>query len=173
MPSFVLPYSRSIRGKVRADVEKVIGDTLYLNKQFVRIKLVDSLKDIPLEDIPPTTNPTFLVPRDYKDLLLHNRIDAILKTHLKEETSRILLIGEREAEHVMGIPADTLQDNRGIEEEYVKEFIKVNEEKLSQGKLALVLLGAHSVGRLGQKFFEEVFCRKVDSIMGYDLQPTV
>ncbi len=171
VPSLVLPYSQSIRGKVRADVERIVGDTLYLNKQFIRIKLVESLKDRPLEDAPPTTNPTFLVPVEFKEKLLKNRIDAVLRTVFREEVSRVLLIGNLEAERTLGIPADTLQDGRGVGEDLVVSLIRNSTGKIRTGKLALLLLGAHSLWRAGERFFEELTGREVDDVLDYDAHP--
>ncbi len=165
IPSLVAPYSQSIRGKVRADVERVVGNTLYLNKQFVRIRLVEELKDLPLESIPPTTNPTFLVPESYREKLLKSRVDAVLKTAFREAVSRVLIIGSLQAKNLLGIPADTLQDHRGVSEDFVKELVEEHKKDILTQKTAILLLGAHFVGKLGQKFFEEISGRSPEVLI--------
>ncbi len=172
VPSLVFPYSQSIRGKVRADVEKVVGNTLYLNKQFVRIVLVNKLESFPLDRIPFTINPTFLVPDSYKDKLLSNRIDATLKTTFKEGVSRVLAVGNLSAESTVGFPADTLQDGKGLSLELIKTFIGDRREDIVGGKLLVLVLGAHSFGRIGQRFFEEVTGVRVESVVDYSSTET-
>ncbi|RLJ70994.1 hypothetical protein BCF55_1283 [Hydrogenivirga caldilitoris] len=167
IPSIVVPYSQPIRGKVRADVERVVGDTLYLNKQFVRIILTDSLKDCPLEEIPAHTSPTFRVPKEYKGLLLENRIEVRLNAEFVPEKTRVLLIGKEEAENLIGVPADTLQDGRGYKEEEVSKLIEKSAKDIAEGKTSIILLGAHSLGRVGQRYFEEITGRKIDRVLDY------
>ena len=167
VPSFIRPYSQSIRGKVRADVERIVGNTLYLNKQFVRIILLEEFRDLPLKEPEIATYPTFLVPRDYRQTLLQNRVDARLRAEFVNSTSSLLIIGTYEAREFLGIPADTLQDGRGFTSEDVKAFIERNIELIKDGSLSLVLLGAHSIGRVGQRVFEEVLGRRLEYTLDY------
>ncbi len=165
IPSYVMAFSQSIRGKVRADVERVSGNILYLNKQGVRIFLVEKLHDIPLEDITNITNPTFIVEERFKEELLNNRIDATLRTEFMPEKSRVLIVGSLDAEKLTGIPADTLQDMRGINKEFAERLIEEKEEDIREGKEALVFLGAYSLGRPSERFFEEITGRRIDEVL--------
>ena len=167
IPSFVRPYSQSIRGKVRADVERVVGNTLYLNKQFVRITLLEDFRDMPLREPDMTTHPTFLVPAVYREVLLVNRIDARLRTEFVNSTSSVLIVGSPQAEEVLGVPADTLQDWRGFSPHEVKGLIETNLEPIREGSLSIVLLGAHSLGGIGKRVFEETFGRKLGRVLDY------
>lgn len=167
IPSLVVPYSQPVRGKLRADVERMVGDILYLNKQFVRIVLTEDLRDEPLEEIPGHTSPTFRVPKEYKNLLLENRIEVRLNAEFVPEKTRVLVVGREEAEHLIGVPTDTLQDGRGHREEEISKLIESNSVDIAEGRIAIVLLGAHSLGRVGQKYFEEITGRKIDRVVSY------
>jgi hypothetical protein len=167
VPSLIKPYSRSIRGKVRADVERKVGNILYLNKQHVRIELVSGLSSYPLENPPPTINPTFLVPKSYEERLITNRIEATLRTAFTEEVSRLLLVGDVRARDIVGIPADTLQDGRGVTEEEVKDLIRSSERDIKKGIKAVLLMGAHSLGRLGERYFEEITGKRPTEVLDY------
>ncbi len=167
VPSIVVPYSSSTRGRVRADVKKVAGSTLYLNKQFIRIVLLEELKDSLLKEARILTEPTFLVHRSWESTLKENRVEVYLKTELRTDVSRWLLIGDPAAEHLTGIPADTLQDHRGISFGEISSLIRQEVTALKEGKLALVLLGAFSLGRAGEKHFEEHTGRKPDTLLSY------
>ncbi|WP_457601028.1 epoxyqueuosine reductase QueH [Hydrogenivirga sp.] len=167
VPSIIKPYSQSIRGKVRADVERVVGNTLYLNKQFVRLELVEKLRDTPITELAGYTHPTFIVEERFRDLLMNNRIDARLRTKFREEKSSVLLVGNSEAEILLGIPADTLQDCRGFEAEEVYDLLKREAEPIASDRLAMVILGAHSIGRVGQRFFEDLTGRKIGEVLDY------
>jgi len=169
LPSFVRPYSRSVRGTVKADVERVLGNTLYLSKQFVRIILVPELKDQPLEEPEMTTYPTFLVPYSYREVLLENRIEVRLKTEFVESTSSVLLVGSPNAEEVLGVPADTLQDGRGLSSQEVKALLEKNLEPLRGGAVSVAILGAQSFGGIGKRVFEESFGRKISKVFDYSL----
>ncbi len=167
IPSFVRPYSQSIRGRCRADVDRVVGNTLYLNKQFVRIVLLDEFEDRPLTEPEMTTYPTFLVPGAYRETLLENRIDARLRTEFVNSTSSVLLIGDPQAQEILGIPADTLQDRRGVSPKDVRILIEKNLGCIEEGSVSLVLLGAHSLCGIGRKVFEETFGVGITRIIGY------
>ncbi len=168
VPSFVRPFSRSIRGRVRADVERVAGNTLYLSKQFVRIVLLEEFKDQPLEGPTIANYPTFLVLSELKELLMENRVEARLRTEFVNSTSSILIVGDLGAERLLGIPADTLQDRRGIGLGEVRAILDKELRSVREGSLSLVLLGAHSIGRVGQRVFEDIFGRELDLVLEYD-----
>ncbi len=167
IPSFVVPFSRSVKGRVRADVERVAGNTLYLSKQFVRLRLVEDFKDAPVEEITGITSPTFLVPASYKEKLLRSRVEVTLRTELGEGRSRVLVVGSEEAEFILGVPADTLQDGRGYGKEFFERLLKEKQEDIKREKVCLLLLGAHSLGRPGERFFEELTGRKPTKTMPY------
>ncbi len=167
VPSIVVPFSQSVRGRVRADVERVSGNTLYLNKQFVRLILVDRLADRPVSEITGVVSPTFLVPAEWRERLLRSRVEVSLRTEFLQERSRVLLIGGEEADRIIGIPADTLQDGRGFRGDYVISLIKSKAENIREGRVSLVLLGAHSLGRPGQRFFEELTGRCLEEVLDY------
>ncbi len=167
IPSLVKPYSQSIRGKVRADVDRIVGNTLYLNKQFVRIELVDKLEDIPIEEFKGYTHPTFVVERKYEEDLMENRIDATLRSEFREEKSSVLLIGDLKAKDLLGIPADTLQDGTGVSVEQVTDILNKDLQNITKGDLSIVLLGAHSLGCIGQRFFEDMTDLKPKRVICY------
>ncbi len=167
VPSFVVPFSQSVRGRVRANVERRIGNVLYLSKQFIRIVLLEDFRDQPVETIRGLTNPTFLVPAEWEERLKNSRVEVTLRTEFREERSRDLFVGSEEAEEIIGIPADTLQDGRGYTKGFLEDLLRREEESIKTGKLAVVLIGAHSLGRPGQRFFEEVTGRRIDRVLPY------
>lgn len=167
VPSLPVPFSRSVKGRLRAEVSEAVGDTLYLSKGFVRLVLVDELADTPLEEASFLSCPTFLVPRSFGERLLQNRIEVRLSVEFTDATSSILVIGSQDAKHILGIPADTLQDGRGVRASWVKEFLSHREEELRKGELAVVLLGAHSLGKVGRRFFEERTGKKIEEEIPY------
>ncbi len=167
IPSIVVPFSQSVRGKLRGKVIKIFGDTLYLNKQFVRITLVDEFIDRPVRVFQGYTNPTLLVPSDFKEALIKNTVEVRLKTEFLPDRSRVLLIGHERAKRLKGIPADTLQDGRGFDLKEVLSKIKDLREEIKRGEVGVVLLGAHSLGEVGRRYFEEITGRKVKDVEPY------
>ncbi|WP_448587726.1 epoxyqueuosine reductase QueH [Thermocrinis sp.] len=151
IPSLVVPFSRSVKGLLKADVEDVIGDTLIYNKGGIKVMLMDELRDSPLEEINPVADPTFIVSKEYRDLLLSDRISVELQAELSWDNSTVLLMGEDEK--LLGIPADTLQDGRGYRFEKVCELIK-------EGK-SIALLGAYSLGKPSLRFLRERLTRDI------------
>ncbi|GAB6066198.1 epoxyqueuosine reductase QueH [Aquifex pyrophilus] len=165
IPSYVLPYSAPIRGIAKGRVEHVNGDKLFLNKQNVRIILKKPFGDLPLREATTLVNPTFIVPYEYKKKLLSEKITATLKTEFMPEKSEVLIIGNPEAEELLGIPADTLQDGRGVEKDKVLGFIEENLERIKKRSLAVALLGAESLGRSGSRFIRDYLGRDVELIL--------
>ena len=155
IPSLVVPFSRSIKGVLKADLEEVVGNTLYYNKGGLKVVLSDELSDEPVESFKGITDPTFKVPVRYKDLLLQNRIRAELQTEFSTDSSSVLLVGTLQAENLFSVPADTLQDGKGVSFESVKKFITDNLSKIIRGEVALVVCGAESLGRAGSNYFTE------------------
>ncbi len=166
IPSFVEPFSVSLRGVVKADVVKRVGEVLYLSKQHLRIRLVKPFRDIPLSAPKPTAHPTFLVPADYEEEILRGRVSATLRSELRSSLSRVLIVGSLQAEELVAFPADTLQDGRGLERKYLEDYIEGNKNGIAEGHLAIALLGAESYGGLGRRFLEEFSGVKV-SRYGY------
>ena len=167
IPSFVMPYSQSIRGVAKGRVERVVGNTLFLNKQGVKIVLSRDFKAPALERITGLSNPTFVVPESYRKKLLEGKVVATLKTEFLPEKSEVMLVGKEEAERYLGVPADTLQDLRGITLKHLEEILRGKEREIKEGKLALVLLGAESYGRVGSSFVREYLGREVDEFIDW------
>ncbi len=167
IPSFVEPYSQSIRGVAKGEVYKQVGDELYLNKQYVKIKLLEPFQDIPLREPKLTTHPTFLVPYEYRDVFLNSRVTATLKTEFRSSVSRIMVIGNVEAERRVGIPADTLQDGAGVSKSFVEELLSSYSKDIATGRLSVLILGAESFGRLGSRFFKELTGVDVNEFVDY------
>jgi len=164
LPSFVLPYSASLRGKVRGKVVEAEDSVLYLNRQFVKILLLEEFRDLPLDEPRVLAEPTFLVPAEWRERLMGGKIEAYLRTEVFPDVSRWLLIGEPEAEELLGVPADTLQDGRGVN---VMEVLRSKLPEVRKGSIALVILGALSLGRAGQRHFEERTGRRIDRLLDF------
>ena len=167
IPSFVMPYSQSIRGVAKGRVERVVGDTLFLNKQNVKIILSEEFRAFPLERITGLTNPTFVVPKQFKDKLLNGKVTATLRTEFLPEKSEVMLIGYESGKKYLGIPADTLQDLRGISLKRLEEILKEKERIIKEGEITIVLLGAESYGRAGSNFVKEYLNREIEELVDW------
>ncbi len=167
IPSFVLPYSQSIRGVAKGKVEKINGDILFLNKQNVRIILKEPFGDMPLESFTGLTNPTFIVPYSFKEKIISGKIKATLKTEFLSEKSEVLIVGSESSGRFLGIPADTLQDGRGITKSEAIQIIEDFEEDIKKGEVSLVFLGAESLNRSGSNFVKNFLGKDVDLIYWY------
>lgn len=155
IPSFVKPFSSSIRGLLKADPLEKVGNTIYYNKGGLRVVLKEKLEDEPLEVIEGLCNPTFFVPREYEDMLLNNRVSATLQTEITYDNSLMLLVGSERAREVYKLPADTLQDGRGITLEGVKDILDGFSKHITLGEMALLFVGASTLGDPGSRYFEE------------------
>ncbi len=167
VPSWVVPYSSSIRGIVKADVIREIGDELYLSKQHLKIIPVEPFQDLPLREPRLTTHPTFLVPYSYREKILNSRVCATLKTEFLELTSRVLLVGHEKASRIVCIPADTLQDGSGVGKGLIEGLLRDRAKDILAGELALLLAGAEAFGRIGSRFFTEISGRRIDEFVDY------
>ncbi|MEJ7554862.1 MAG: epoxyqueuosine reductase QueH [Aquificaceae bacterium] len=165
IPSFVRPYSPSIRGILKADPVEKIGRVIYYNKGGLRVILTEGLRDEALEYPDNLCNPTFLVPREYEESLLRNRVSAELQTEISPDKSLILLIGSLDAEDIAYLPADTLQDGTGISLEWLKEFLRKEQRDIALGRKAYLLVGASTLGNPGVRYFEERTGKKVRSFL--------
>ncbi len=167
IPSYILPYSQSIKGKVRADVKGRKGNMLFLNKQFIRIILTEKPESVFLEEPRVLTEPTFLVPLSYSKEFLNGRIEASLKTEFGNDISHWLAIGDLSADCIVGIPADTLQSGKGWSLEKAYSYLIRKKEEIKRGKLTLVFLGAYSLCKVSKKHFELTTGRKIETVLPY------
>ncbi len=165
IPSYIVPYSKSVRGVVKADVEDVVGNTIYYNKQGLRLILVEPFKDKPLDRVRLESSPSFLVPAGYKELLLSERVSASLEAEVFHDKSSVLLVGSLSAKRILGVPADTTQDCEGLSFEDVKTFLDNHTEEIREGSLSLLLAGAESLGRIGSSYFTERTGRDVHKLI--------
>ena len=166
VPSIVKTYSRSIKGKVRGFLQRAGKNRLILSKQFVTVQLVEELGDQPLDEFSGLIPPTFIVSKDYEELLLKEKVTATLQTEFIPLTSRVLIIGKSGAQKVIAIPADTLQDKRGWDLGSVEHLLKEREDSIRKGSTALCLAGAVSVLQSGLRVLEEVTGSEID-FLGY------
>lgn len=171
LPSLVRPFSQTIRGVLKADPSEVVGNTIYYSKGGLKVVLVDDLRDEPISKITGLCEPTFLVPASYRTLLLENRVSATLQTHMDIDMSSLLLIGSLQADEIMGLPADTLQDGKGLSFDYVKNLLLERIDHIKDNALALLLIGASSLGNPGKAYFEERTGRKVNTLHPYSQTP--
>ncbi|WP_333784540.1 epoxyqueuosine reductase QueH [Thermocrinis sp.] len=170
IPFLVQPFSRAIKGTLKADVEEVIENTLYYNKGGLKVVLVEELKDMPLEEVSPMADPTFLVSMEQKEKLLNNRISAELQAEICWDTSSVLLIGDENSELLIGFPADTLQDGSGVSLEQVCRFIESKLMEIKEKRLSIALLGAQSFAKAGSKFLKERVGREPNMLVDYRSQ---
>ncbi len=167
LPSFVRPFSAPIRGLLKADPVDVVENTVYYNKGGLRVVLLEELRSEPLESIDGVCEPTFFVSKDYMELLVGNRVSASLQTEISPGRTSLLVVGSLSAQEFLGLPADTLQDGRGLTLEEVKRFINNRLEDISKGKTSLVLLGASSLGNPGKSDFEQRTRKRINFIPLY------
>ncbi|MCX8164898.1 MAG: epoxyqueuosine reductase QueH [Aquificaceae bacterium] len=165
IPSFVRPYSSSIKGLLKADPLEKVDETIYYNRGGLRVVLTNGLRDEPLERIDGLCEPTFLVPFDYEEVLLQNRVTATLQTEITQDKSLILLVGSLDAEEIRYIPADTLQDGRGISLPWTWEILRRERNEILRGRKAFLLVGASSLGNPGLAYFEKRTGRKVSPLL--------
>ncbi|MCS7277941.1 MAG: epoxyqueuosine reductase QueH [Aquificaceae bacterium] len=165
VPSFVRPYSCSIKGVLKADPLERVGNTIYYNKGGLKVILTEYMRDEPLEQMDVLCDPTFMVPMEYEELLMKNRVVATLQTEISPDKSIILLVGSLEANTIQYLPADTLQDGRGISLENVKELLRRDYEDILKGNRAYMFVGASTLGNPGLKYFEERTGRKATPLL--------
>ncbi|MFN3598117.1 MAG: epoxyqueuosine reductase QueH [Aquificaceae bacterium] len=155
IPSLVKPFSSSIRGLLKAEPVEKVGNTIYYSKGGLRVILKEKLEDEPLESIEGLCNPTFFVSKDYESILLNNRISATLQTEIAYDNSLMLLVGSERARQIYKVPADTLQEGKGIILEGAKEILVRFSRDIVLGEIALIFVGASTLGDPGSKYFEE------------------
>ncbi len=165
IPSFVRAYSSSIRGLLKADPVEKRGRVIYYNKGGLRVILTEGLQDEPLGSAENLCGPTFLVPREYEELILSGRATASLQTEISPDKSLVLLIGSLEAEEIAYLPTDTLQDGTGISLEGLREFLRKEQRDIALGRKAYLLVGASTLGNPGVRYFEERTGKKVSPLL--------
>ena len=174
IPSLIKPFSAPIRGVAKGDVERKVGNRLYLNKQNVIIELVEELRGYPLR-VPTLSNPTFVVEKKYENLLLGNRVMATLEVRVEFTKSRNLVVGNIEnSQRVVAIPADTIFDGKGIELQEAEKLIKDLAEEIKEGKTSLAVLGAQSYN-LGMEYLKELHPKVEGKIkfLGWELTKSI
>ncbi len=155
IPSYILAYSQSIKGILKTQIQEEKGNTLYYEKQGLKVILVDEFKDIALEKPRYETSPTFIVPSSYREILVNSKVSATLKTEVFYDTTFVLLIGSIEAKRILCFSADTTQCGSGVDIEEVVDLINVNKESIMKEELSILLAGAESLGKLGSSYFIE------------------
>jgi len=146
VPSEVLPYSPSLRGTVKTSLSRRRGKALYYDKQHLRILLGGELT----APFTPYALPTFLVEEKWEEVLTRERVKARLRTELFYDESSLLLVGS--SDRVVGLPADTLPDGRGLSADKVLRLLEEKTDKIKRGELSLLLMGAQSLGKAGELF---------------------
>ncbi len=156
VPSLIKPFSAPIRGKVRAEVQRKVGNKLFLSKQNVVIELSEEPKGYPITGTEPS-NPTFVVAEKYGKLLEEGRVEAILDVRVEFTKSRNLIVGDVEkTSTIWTVAADTLFDGTGVSPEEAEKFLVSKKREIKEGREAVVFLGAESYG-MGSKFLLDVY----------------
>ncbi|MCS6875570.1 MAG: epoxyqueuosine reductase QueH [Aquificaceae bacterium] len=165
VPSFVRAYSCSIKGVLKADPVEKVGNTIYYSKGGLRVVMTEGLRDEFIEFFDGLCEPTFLVPAEYESLLLSKRVSATLQTDISPDRSSLLLVGSVDAEEIRLVPADTLQDNRGISLAQARELLQRDCELILKGHRSYLFAGACSLGNPGGVYFERRTGRKVSPLL--------
>jgi len=163
IPSLVLPFSPSLRGVVKTKLLKKVGNTLFYEKQGLRVILGKPEEEVRIKSVPSFIPPTFIVSPRFSEVLENKKVKATLRTEIFPDKSCVLIVGSEDAKFI-GIPADTNLVGKGVEVEEVKEVISKLERDIRKGEVAVVILGAESYGRAGSTFIEEFYNKKVELI---------
>ncbi len=163
--SVVEPYSMGVKGIVKGVVERENGNTLYLNRGFVRIKLRENVSDELPVKFRGLIHPTFVVHEYLRLKLRRGRIRVTLQTKFEEMKSLVMLVGSEKAEYIIGVPADTTQKGKGVNEEEVLGLLSVYYEDIYRSKLSVVILGAEINGGFGSKVFKDMLDREINNFM--------
>ena len=165
VPHTVLPYSKSIRGILRAKVKELIPfkdkTVVKLNKSNTELWILDTeLKEIALDEMRYFTNPVFILGKEHKDDIKEGtKIEMQLKTEFNPDAqSQNLIIGSLHSETKIFFHSDTLRDDSGgIEKKQILEAIKQNLDDIKNGSVSIIVLGAKTFGNIGlRKFHEEL-----------------
>ncbi len=167
VPSLVVPFSTSIRGRVRLRVRDKRENVFFMNKQGVRLLFRNPLLDQPLSEVRGDVSPSFVLDASLKDKVEKGRVDAFLETRFESMSSEVMLIGLPEAERLLGLPADSLQDGRAVRLEDLIATLEYVRDEVRSGKIAFVLLGAYSLGKPSLSFLADRFGLSPSLVFGY------
>jgi predicted adenine nucleotide alpha hydrolase (AANH) superfamily ATPase len=151
----VLPYSKTIKGVLRAVVSKIEEKEdfkiAYLNKDNVKIYILNELKELPLSEPRIFTDPVFIVDTQLEE---GDKVELQLKSEfIPDMVSQNLYIGDVEnSERILEFYSDTDSDgNNGYRLEDIISAINENKEDIKAGKVSIIVYGAEFVGRLGRR----------------------
>ncbi|WP_457644625.1 epoxyqueuosine reductase QueH [Persephonella sp.] len=153
----VLPYSTSLRGVLRAKIEKIIEEedrkVLKLNKGNVQIWITGNPEVESLKKPRLITDPVFITEHKIPE---NSKIELQLESKFTPDSeSQNLIIGSLDAGEKIELHSDTLPDGRlGIDEQKVKELIKANRKNILAGLVSIIIYGAEHLGRLGREYFK-------------------
>ncbi len=167
VPHTVLPYSSSIKGILRGKIVDIteLEDKFIakLNKSNTQIwQLKSNLKEVSLEKPRFLTNPVFIVGQDI-NLEIGKKVEFQLKTEFDPQAkSQNLIIGDVNSEQKIFFHSDTLPDGtEGVDISEVLMVISKNKEKIKDKQLAVVVLGAKTVGNIGKDVFLQEYGNRV------------
>jgi len=151
----VLPYSKTIKGVLRAVVSKIEEKEdfkiAYLNKGNTKIYILNELKELSLSEPRIFTDPVFVVDTQLKE---GDKVELQLKSEfVPDMVSQNLYIGYVEnSERKLEFYSDTDSDgNNGYRLEDIIGAINENKDDIKAGKVGIIVYGAELVGRLGRK----------------------
>ena len=164
VPHAVLPYSKSIKGILRAKITELIeseGKTIAkLNKTNTQIWILNKpLTEIPLSFPRVLINPVFIVGNELKEALKEGtKVEFQLKTEFDPDTkSQNLIIGDIKAPEKVYFHSDTLSDGSGgISLEEIINFLQTNHHNILSGEKAVVVFGAKMFGNIGKLAFKQL-----------------
>jgi len=150
-----LPYSKTIKGVLRAVVSKIEEKEdfkiAYLNKGNAKIYILNELKELSLSEPRIFTDPVFVVDTQLKE---GDKVELQLKSEfVPDMVSQNLYIGDVEnSDRKLEFYSDTDSDgNNGYRLEDIIGAINENKDDIKAGKVGIIVYGAELVGRLGRK----------------------
>ncbi len=160
----VLPFSKSIKGVLRAKVSKIVEKEdkfiCFLNKTNTQIWILkESLKEVPLEKPRNFNNAIFIVGNEHLEKIqVGTKVELTLKTEFEENaTSQNLVIGDLSAKEKIFFHSDTMPDGSySVRPEEVKREILKRKNEILQGNLSIIVTGAYTFGQLGELYLQEI-----------------
>ncbi len=162
VPSQVYPFSSSLRGVVKTRLLKRNGSVFFFEKQGLRVILGKPGKRTGLPGVPAFVPPTFVVPQEYSDLLETGKVKATLRTEVFPDRSGILVVGSEEAPKFVGVAVDAVNDEEILSLTEAVELLDRFGENIKRKELALLFLGAESLGRAASSFVREFYGKEVE-----------
>ncbi len=164
VPHTVLPYSSSVKGVLRARVDRILdrGDkrVVKLNKTNTEIWILGTgLREISLEEPRFLTNPVLIVGKEYADMFeIGKKVEIQLKTEFDYNAkSQNLIIGSLNAREKIFFYSDTLSDGTGgYRFEDIVKAIDENERDIVRGKKVIIVLGVETFGKLGRRAYKKL-----------------